>query len=125
MRVTQEPEGLHPQRVALGGLVLGVLSAVSIGVAWFVLTPTPGALERGSPRPAATFGEPAHIETSLFSPGTMPSSQTAARVRLGQYGWVNRAAGVVHVPIERAMELYLHQADASAPRAAPEPGAEP
>jgi len=31
------------------------------------------------------------------------------QARLTSYGWVNREEGVVHVPIERAMELLLEQ----------------
>jgi hypothetical protein len=31
--------------------------------------------------------------------------RAAEDARLGSYGWVDRAAGIVHIPIERAMEL--------------------
>jgi hypothetical protein len=31
----------------------------------------------------------------------------AQRARLEGYGWVDRAAGIVHVPIEQAMELTI------------------
>lgn len=107
MNVTQEPEGLAPRRVTQAALVLGVLSVLSVVAACVVLLPSPGALERGLPRPAARFGEPAHVETSPFASMPASVSRTAARARLARYGWVDRSAGVVHVPIERAIELYL------------------
>lgn len=31
--------------------------------------------------------------------------QAAQRKRLGQYGFIDRDAGIVHIPIERAMDL--------------------
>ena len=31
--------------------------------------------------------------------------QAAERARLSTYGWMDRSAGVVHVPIDRAMDL--------------------
>jgi hypothetical protein len=40
--------------------------------------------------------------------------------RLRSYGWVDRAAGVAHIPIERAMDLMAERADSIAnPEAAP------
>jgi hypothetical protein len=107
MNVTQEPEGLVPSRVGQAALILGVLSVLSVVAAWLVLVPSPGALDRGLPRPPAAFGEPAHIETAPFAGIPAPVSRAAARARLARYGWVDRPAGIVHVPIERAMELYL------------------
>ena len=51
--------------------------------------------------------EPEHIETSPFISPRGPATRTAARARLRAYGWVDRSAGVVHLPIERAIDLYL------------------
>lgn len=110
MKVTQEPEGLNPRSVRLGALVLGVLSVLSVIAAWLMLVPTPGALERGTPRPVVTFGEPAHIETHLFGGADPISPSTAAALRrLERFGWVDRRTGIVHVPVELAMDLYLSE----------------
>ncbi len=46
------------------------------------------------------------VEQQLFELSTRGERDRAARQqRLGSYGWVDRKAGVVHLPIERAMEL--------------------
>ena len=46
------------------------------------------------------------VEQQLFELSTRGERDRAARQeRLGSYGWVDRRAGVVHLPIERAMEL--------------------
>lgn len=53
-------------------------------------------------------------------------AREASRRRLESYGWVDRPAGVVHLPIERAMELVAGGARprASGPGAAA-PGGQP
>ena len=46
------------------------------------------------------------VEQQLFETSTRGRKDfEARRERLGSYGWVDRKAGVVHLPIERAMEL--------------------
>lgn len=117
MKVIQEAEGLSSRRVSQAGLLLLGLSILSVIAAALVLVPRPGALARGQPRPHSTLGEPAHIETAPFPRAAASSSRAAARAHLARYGWVDRSAGVVHVPIERAMDLYL--ATARAPAGAP------
>jgi hypothetical protein len=48
------------------------------------------------------------VEQQLFELADRGERDRAARQqRLGGYGWVDRKAGVVHFPIERAMELSL------------------
>jgi hypothetical protein len=36
--------------------------------------------------------------------------QAAQRKRLEQYGWVDRDAGIAHIPVERAMDLRAQDA---------------
>jgi hypothetical protein len=46
------------------------------------------------------------VEQQLFDRARRGETDRAARKeRLGSYGWVDRKQGVVHLPIERAMEL--------------------
>lgn len=54
--------------------------------------------------------------------------QAAERERLSAYGWMDRSAGVVHVPIERAMDLIAVRGLGplpAAPVAMPAPAAPP
>ncbi len=44
------------------------------------------------------------------------------RHRLQSYGWVDRERGIIHVPIERAIELYLAGARPEGHPHAPEGG---
>jgi hypothetical protein len=57
------------------------------------------------------------VEQQLFESATRGARDRAARQKqLGSYGWVDRKAGVVRIPIDRAMEL---SAQGVRPRAAP------
>ncbi len=60
------------------------------------------------------------VEQQIFERVNRGERDRAARLdRLGSYGWVDRHAGVVHLPIDRAMQLV-----AEGVRAAPTaPGA--
>ncbi len=67
------------------------------------------------------------VEQQIFDLATRGQRDRAAQLeRLGSYGWVDRRAGVVHIPIERAMQLV-----AEGVRAAPstsderKPGGQP
>jgi len=39
----------------------------------------------------------------------LQSLRTAEEARLGQYGWINREAGRVHIPIEQAMDVVAQK----------------
>ncbi len=68
------------------------------------------------------------VEQQLFDlPSRGEQDRSARRRRLEEYGWVDRDAGVVHVPIERAMRLVAAgvRAPASAPAPAKVPGGPP
>ncbi len=54
------------------------------------------------------------VEQQQFDVAVRGERDRAARVeRLGTYGWVDRSAGVVHVPIDVAMELVAKGVRAS------------
>jgi hypothetical protein len=69
------------------------------------------------------------VEQDLFAVAVRGQEDHARRrAKLGSYGWVDREKGVVHLPIERAMELVV-QGVRPAPGAAGgppvTPGAQP
>jgi hypothetical protein len=50
---------------------------------------------------------PPHL---LPAPGTdLAAARAAADTRLASYGWVDRTAGIAHVPIDRAMALLVQR----------------
>jgi hypothetical protein len=51
-------------------------------------------------------------EGPLLQPATgddLARARAAEAEHLSSYGWIDRPTGVVHVPIERAMELLLER----------------
>lgn len=57
------------------------------------------------------------VEQQLFESTNRGERDRAARKeRLGSYGWIDRRAGIVRLPIERAMEL---SAQGARPRSSP------
>jgi len=63
------------------------------------------------------------VEQDFFDLAVRGTRQKAQKSqRLGSWGWVDRDAGVVHMPIDRAMELVAQGVRAGAATA---PGAQP
>ncbi len=69
------------------------------------------------PAPAAQDRAATGIEPIWKEPDRL------ARAHLEGYGWVDRAAGVVHIPIDRAMNLVLAEQKSSGPPSVPIPAA--
>lgn len=126
MKVSQERDHIPGGRVV--AVTIGVLVAIVIGVlaAWLIETCRAGQLEAKRepgmflgpvpgvrPGPTADTRVPAEIygmELDIFDVYTPGLTQRARqRQLLESYGWVDRDAGLVRIPIERAMELYLQQ----------------
>ncbi len=45
----------------------------------------------------------------LMAPEDLKKFRAKEEIELNTYGWINRTAGVVRIPIERAMELALER----------------
>ncbi|TMQ12574.1 MAG: hypothetical protein E6J90_19370 [Deltaproteobacteria bacterium] len=104
----QEPEGLAAR--AIWGTAVGVvvISALLIVIAWWLVVP-PG---RG--RAAAA---PSPLEHGLIDQATGGADVRAAgEQRLGRYEWVDRAAGTVRIPIDRAIDAVVADPGLIGPR---------
>jgi hypothetical protein len=100
--------------IAFGGFgLLAVLGVVLLAVTWFAASST------GMP---VTVGRPTDLVQRLEGAPTPPpprlevdesadltAYRVAAQSRLHSYGWVDRASGVVSVPIERAKTLVVER----------------
>jgi len=68
------------------------------------------------------------VEQDLFDVAVRGQRDHAQRrERLGRYGWVDKEKGIVHLPIDRAMELVAQgiRAAPDVPGAPAPPGAQP
>lgn len=111
-----DERGYEQTDVRTGPLVLAtlVLTAVVVAVSFGVL-----GLFRGLERRAGRLDLPEHARVhELVVPGPKLQADPALELsehraleasRTGEYGWVDREAGLVRVPVERAMELLVER----------------
>jgi hypothetical protein len=68
------------------------------------------AQSQDQPSPLAATRQPPSEPRLQVSPAQdLRENQDAEEALLHRYGWVDRAAGVVHIPIQQAMELLLQR----------------
>jgi hypothetical protein len=89
-----------------------VLVLVSFGLMWGMLQALVWREDVMSPPAsplAASFGrrEPPEPRLQVDPVGDLSALRAREAAQLGGYGWVDRQAGVVHIPIDRAMELLV------------------
>lgn len=111
MRVEQQEDEIRAAPILL--VLAGVILVIVVSVGWVALGLHGEEHER---HPAG------YTEKNLFPPKelnstpmqvfqNMPGLGLKLRMKhereLRSYGWIDRKAGVVHIPIERAMEIYL------------------
>jgi len=110
-----EPQDAHPRVLGGLGAALALLVALGLGAAAVFLRADRPAAE-GAPE-ATAFPAGARYQTSVEASWTAYERDT--RAHLDGYGWVDRSAGVVRVPIERAIDLIT-----APPRTGPAAGRE-
>ncbi len=64
---------------------------------------------------------PPYPRLMVNEPGDLHSVKAAWQRRLSSYGWVDRRAGVVHIPIERAMDILAGRGPRPATTPTPTP----
>jgi hypothetical protein len=131
-----DPAGVRSGLVLCVAVAMLLVMGLGTVVAWEI--ERSGTRHVDGQHTASRFGAPPPdmngIEMSLLSPGTGPhgrfvhaappagagvSGSDAARERLQQYGWADREHGRVHIPIARAIELYLARESAAVKNGAP------
>ncbi len=92
----------------IGAATLVVFAGLLIAVVFLLKARDAALYPHGQPPPPPVIGRPeiGMVNQRLFGeqPGAREIQQRAAE-RLGSYGWVDRDAGLVHLPIDRAVDL--------------------
>lgn len=104
IHIEQEPDRVPSRPIRVSVIVIAIAIAGSIGAVVLLAGPDLGEVVR--PRVAP----PERIDTQVF-PLETPAEHARfdADVRLHAYGWVDRAHGIVHVPLDVATDLYLQE----------------
>jgi hypothetical protein len=106
----QEPEHFHGPRITVIGIVTLVIFALAVVWAASIWKERTRDNQPTVPEQPHELG---NAEIGLVDQVPFEQNFEAPELRirklqqLESYGWVNRAAGKVHVPIERAFELVL------------------
>lgn len=98
--------------IVLFGSILVVLTIVVLLLmrGMFSAYSTRLAQSQGQPSPlAATWQPPSEPRLQVLPAQDLREIQAAEEARLHSYGWVDRATGIVHIPIQQAMERLLQQ----------------
>lgn len=87
------------------------LAASALGVvgAWLLLRTARPSAVLGPASALVTSRNGTPEQTPILGPPRGLALEARQRRRLGSYGWVNRDAGIAHIPIERAMDLRAEQ----------------
>jgi hypothetical protein len=94
--------------VGLGSLLVFFLASLAAGRA--LERRRASLLPEGPPAAPSQIGQEkiGIIEQKLFETArTGAEWQEEGRRRLGSYGWIDRKAGIVHVPVDEAMKRLL------------------
>jgi hypothetical protein len=110
--VLQERDRINTPRIIVVSIGSLIIFALGVLAAWWMLDVRTRRFQpQGPPPPPALAGEP-KIGMVEQRPFAIPSDfMDRQRQRLSSYGWVDRARGQVHIPIERAMQIVVEEAN--------------
>lgn len=110
-------KGYEDYHLNIGPVLIATAAIVAVAILSFIaMWAMFHALEQASiylsddPPPMAAHQEPHRgplIQT--VPPAELAQVRAETQRTLSEYGWVDRDAGVVHIPIERAMDLTLER----------------
>ncbi|HLV64191.1 MAG TPA: hypothetical protein VKY73_00195 [Polyangiaceae bacterium] len=105
MNVEQEPDRVNGRFISITAAVSVAITGIGVLIAWVLMDGKEGVLA-ASPRSAEPPREVSQTEMTLFR-GEVVTTNVAARRMRESFGWVNRERRVVHIPLERAIDLYI------------------
>jgi len=116
MKVESEPDRVEPRFVIGVASASAAITGLCCGIAWLVLSSSSSSRALGAfhqTRAARPPTEINQIEADLIRGKAPPPDASIARRRLRSFGWSEREQGIIHVPLDRAFDLYLNGARAA------------
>lgn len=117
--IEQTPVAGHERRDVRPGTVLGWAASIiglilfTLGAMWLLLGGYEARETRDSPpaSPLAGYGpqEPPEPRLQVDPAGDIARLRATEQAQLDAYGWVDRDAGTVHIPIDRAMRMLVER----------------
>src|ERR1700712_4380966 len=106
-----EVHDANARPIVVAGLMLAVGAAIVFGIVFLLFhqfSPKPSA-DGVNPMAGGAGLNPAVPRIEEHPSETYPGLRAHEDQVLGSYGWVDKKAGVVRVPIDRAMEMTLQR----------------
>ncbi len=114
-----DDDGVDMKKILAVGTVSLVIFAISAFIAYLIMrSDAREVAARGLPPPPSELGrdEIGIVDQVEFSQDhRLQEWKAAKRKRLESYGWVNRDKGLVHIPIETAIDQVVGQAGGGSP----------
>jgi hypothetical protein len=113
--VHQEEDIVAERKLTRLGVLAVVVAVLSVGVAALLLGKDPTRVgvepkERAKTEPSVAPPTLGIIEQTLIEHEKRGVDQRSVEEeRLHRYGWVDRAEGIAHIPIDKAMDLIVAQ----------------
>jgi hypothetical protein len=111
--VSYEKRDINPRAILWVGVAI-IISAVVIHFAVWGLFDFFSAREAHKGKPPATLfntkrQQPQRPRLQTDAPADLQQMRARETATLESYGWVDRQKGIVHIPVERAMELLVER----------------
>jgi hypothetical protein len=111
-RFAAEPDRSY--NLKLVGIALLALAIFGGGAFWAYLmmaARTQAMLPQGESIPAAVRDPEVGIvlKTLFDADQRLPAARREQQARLNEYGWVDRQKGIIHIPIEQAMDRVVRE----------------
>ena len=120
-----ELSDLSPRIISFFGVGLAALVIVVLAISYAALLGLRhSAGRRAEPlSPLTIMQEPIPGPRLLVEPeSTMKTIRQQEEARLKSYGWIDQESGIVHIPIERAVDMLAEKGLPARPRKAPSSG---
>jgi hypothetical protein len=110
-RAGHEQSDLRPRAIAIFGIALAATVLVCLFLAvWLFDYLAAREAKRDTPlSPLAKVEAPSEPRLQVSAPKDMAAFRAAEEKVLDSYDWVNRQAGTVRIPIDRAMQLLTER----------------
>lgn len=110
-----EPSDLSPKAIGLFGAALGLMIGAVLIVAYAMLDVFAVGRPHEETRlaPVAAEQQPPEPRLQVHPAEDLAKLRADEQEQLESYGWVDPAAGVVSIPIERAMDLLAEKESAA------------
>lgn len=113
-----ELSDLSPQAIAIFGVALAATVVVCLILAVWVFDffETREARLDAPPSPLAKREAPSEPLLQVSAPKELEDVRKAEEKTLTSYDWVNKQAGIIRIPIDRAMELLAERGSPPSPK---------